>query len=197
MEFKVDDRVRRINGRGWGMLLGDVGTVTSVAITGMNIKRDIKRNRICDVYSYEKDDFAIIPYNQKERDDFVVGDEVECLTGMFCFIDKGVKYRVTCVEDDYILITNKTGKVGCRYSKQYFKPVGKSNQKGETKMSIPKGITDSYKETKDAVLVDKWFGSEISDTSSAFRNSMFRLHKDGILTEAKRLQKEEDATQNK
>ncbi len=64
-------------------------------------------------------------------------------------------------------------------------------KKGETKMSIPKVITDSYKETKDAVLVDKWFGGGVT-SGATFNNVIFKSHKDDFLKEAKRLQKEED-----
>jgi hypothetical protein len=71
-----------------------------------------------------------------------------------------------------------------------------TTQKGETKMSIPKVITDSYKETKDAVLVDKWFTSKVGH-GNAYEDLMFVLHKDEILKEAKRLQKAQDDATNR
>jgi hypothetical protein len=64
-------------------------------------------------------------------------------------------------------------------------------KKGETKMSIPKVIADSYKETKDAVLVDKWF-SKYVNIEDKRDNLLFKLHAVDFLKEAKRLQKEED-----
>ncbi len=191
MEFNVGDRVKRIKNSGWGMFPGDVGTVITVNNVTMTIKRDIIRGELCDAYLYDKGDFEIIFYSQKEGGEFEVGGEVECLVSTFCFIDKGAKYRVIGIEDDYIRVTNKTERGNGRYSKKYFKPVGKSNQKGEIKMSIPKVITDSYKETKDAVLVDKYFGAETSGASKSF-SVLFKAHKDEILTEAKKLQKEAD-----
>lgn len=192
MKFKVDDVVECIDPGAYKFTVGS-------------------KYRILKAYTDTGDDFVHVIDNADNKtscfaarfkfpaeDMMEVGDEIENVSDYDYDIPAGYRAIVTNVSRRCVYFKSTTGSERHRLKERY-QIVRKHNQtssqtakpKGETKMSIPKVITDSYKETKDAVLVDKFFSGKVGH-GNPYEDLLFMLHKTEILKEAMHLQREED-----